>query len=139
MSTLAIVAIICGTLAGVSIAGNGVQLGAARHSADTLEAATANTEAALAPVLAEQQRQADQMATVLDSERLEPFCDSADKSRYDLLMCAYFTCSQEQAAQGQVASEACGDLRKRILARDEWALCSVLPDKDARNQCFQLL
>ena len=117
-----------------SLVFNGVQIGVHRNEAKTLEAATANTNAALAPLRAEQEK----LAAFMDAERLDPFCKSGTDS-FDLLMCSYKECVNRQAAQGQVASKECGDLSKRILDRDEWKLCSAVADKDERGRCFELL
>lgn len=127
----------------ISIFFNGMQAGQSRNQAETLEAANDNLETALGPVLAEQQR----INGVLTEKRLEPFCEPSN-ANFNILLCSWHTCTQEQAAQGQIASESCGEVRKRILDRDRWDLCNkiVAPeDADAttvaktekrRTDCF---
>ena len=99
--------------------------------ADALvEAVAANTTAALAPLVAEQEN----LGAVLGAERLDGGCTVPEGRQVDAqyLLCQSMVCLQISAAQGQVASTMCAKPLEAGLAMGR---CEVL-EGAARLECF---
>lgn len=103
------------------------------NSDEVVEAVTANTAAALAPVTLE----LENIRGTLDEDRLDRHCTKPDgQVDAEYLWCLAADCWQQQAAQGQNASETCGKIRD--LA-DALTRCELQTDEASRLACLSKL